>query len=99
MIPIILYRHPCDISFEDELEAMKRYFNCTNSRIDIRPGDLVIPRYSSLPYYEEQERDINKIGAKMINSYHQHEYIADMNNYYWDIEKIDYWCKWYRLIS
>jgi hypothetical protein len=88
MRPVILYRDPCDISFDQELETMRRYFYCTNSRVDIQKGDLVIPRYSSLPYYEEQERDINKAGAKLINSYRQHEYIADMNNYYWDIEDL-----------
>lgn len=85
MKPVILYRS-CDTDFDYELEKMERYFSCTNSRIDIKSGDLVIPRYSCLPYYEEQERDINKIGAKMINSCRQFEYIADMNNYYWDIE-------------
>lgn len=88
MRSVILYRHPCDISFDNELNVMQRYFYCTNSRMDIQFGDLVIPRYSSLPYYEEQERDINKVGAKMINSYRQHEYIADMNNYYWDIKDL-----------
>lgn len=86
MRPIILYR---DFDFEEhELKAASAHFECTNSRIDIRPDDLVIGRYSVLPFYREQERDITKLGAKLINTYAQHQYVADIREWYEDLENI-----------
>ena len=54
----------------------------------IKAGDLVIPRFSAIPFYKEQEYDVNSIGAKMINDINQHNYIVDMYNWYEDL--IDY---------
>lgn len=82
----VLYRAPSDISFENELTAIKKYFPCSNSRLDIQVGDLVIGRYSVLPFFKEQERDIEKIGATLINSFYQHNYVADLKNYYDDLK-------------
>ena len=69
---VILYRGK---EFEDEeLEAARAAgFFCTNSRMDIRPGDVCIPRYSALPFYEEQERDIHRVGALRLNTQRGHD--------------------------
>jgi len=88
--PIILYRNISGLRVFDsgELQAMQKHFRCTDSRIDISSGDLVIPRYSALPFYEELEKDINKSGARLINTFRQHRYVADLQNWYNDLQDI-----------
>lgn len=86
MRPVILYRGR-EFETEEKTAAEDAGFVCTNSRMDIRKNDLVIGRYSVLPFYSEQERDIRKAGARLINSLLQHQYIADLQNWYSDLEK------------
>jgi hypothetical protein len=83
---VILYRGN---EFEkEELEAASWFFTCTNRRPDIQKGDLVIGRYSLLPFYADQAKDIDYVGAKLINNYNQHRYIADLGNYVVDLERL-----------
>lgn len=83
MFPIILYS---GVEFErDELEFAQKYFKCTNRRPDIKSGMMVIGRYSLWPFYADQEKDIEYVGAKLINNYNQHRYIADLQNYVMDL--------------
>lgn len=82
----ILYRQ-YDEDFAIEFESAKKYFEITPSRMDINKGDLVIGRYSVLPFYEEQEYDLKKVGAKLINSYRQHRYVANIRNWYEDLKQ------------
>lgn len=86
MSNIILYRD--DSNWKYESESAKKYFKCIKSRMEIKSGDLVIPRYSALPFYKEQETDINYVGAKMINTYNQHLYVADLQNWVEDLKDI-----------
>ena len=79
----ILYRN--DVDWRQEEQAARKYFDCINSRMLINSGDLIIPRFSALPFYKEQEYDINYVGAKLINSYMEHLYIADLGNWIWDL--------------
>lgn len=73
---VVLYRGSL---FEpEELEAAKKSLFCTNSRLDIGKDDLVIGRYSVLPFYKEQEEDIIRLGGRLINTYYQHQWIADL---------------------
>jgi hypothetical protein len=82
----ILYR---GTEFEkDELSSALKYFKCTARRPDIQNGDLVIGRYSLWPFYAEQAKDIEYVGAKLINNYHQHRYIADLQNYVADLREL-----------
>jgi hypothetical protein len=37
------------------------------------------------PFYPDQEKDIEYVGAKLINTYSQHLYIADLGNYVADL--------------
>lgn len=83
--PVILYRQEGDLS-DEELLAMSEVFVCTDSRMDIRPGNLVVGRYSVLPYYREPERDVRKAGARLINSYQEHSYVADCRMWAEDLE-------------
>jgi hypothetical protein len=88
---IIYYRQNCD--WDQESESANKYFETTNSRMQIKAGDLVIPRFSALPFNKELEDDINYVGAKLINSNIQHRYIADLINWYDDLK--DYTPKTY----
>lgn len=85
MTPVLLFRS--DRSTEDELIAAKKYFPVVQQRALIPKGSLVIPRYSALPYYKELEQDVSIIGSKMVNSYEQHKYVANME-YIKDIEDL-----------
>lgn len=80
MDKVILFRKYREV--EEEYNMAQKYLPCYESRMDIKSGDLVIGRYSVLPYYKDLERDIKKIGAELINSYKQHRYVADISNWY-----------------
>jgi len=73
---------------EPEATAAGAYFQCIDSRVDVQRGDLVIGRYSVLPYYRELDADLKKLGASLINTYGQHRYIADMRNWLGDLEPL-----------
>lgn len=66
---------------KEEVNAASLYFPIIESRMDVEEGDLIIPRYSSLPYYDELERDVLKRGASLINTYSQHKWIANFEWY------------------
>lgn len=83
---IILYR---GLDFErEELSEAHQFFECTDRRPEIQKDDLVIGRYSLLPYYADQAKDIEYVGAKLINNYQQHRYIADLQNYVIDLREL-----------
>lgn len=83
MRAVILYRK--SLFSAEEKAAAQRHFECTDSRMDIRAGDLVVGRFSVLPFFDEQERDIKKAGARLINSFEQHSYIAGMRGWVQDL--------------
>jgi len=80
----ILYRGREFQEFEAP-DASDFFQDIIDSRMDIAKDDLVIGRYSVLPFYTELERDCKKVGAKLINSYNEHLYAADMQNWYEDL--------------
>ena len=80
---VILYRDLGDWKYEEQ--AAKDNFKVIKSRMDIEKGDLVIPRYSALPFYKELEGDVHSKGATLINSYKQHRYVADIGEWYPDL--------------
>jgi len=82
----ILYRHGYDWSLE--AEAAQKYFDCIDSRMKVESGDLIIPRFSALPFFKELEDDVCLSGARLINSRLEHEYIADLGQWYTDLEEI-----------
>jgi hypothetical protein len=85
MRPIILYRD--DVDWRQESSAASQYFETTKSRVLLKKDDIVIPRFSALPFYREQEHDASLIGARLINTYQQHLYCADLQNYYQDLQE------------
>jgi len=79
MNPIILFRDIND--YPGELEEAQKWFDVVTNRAKIPHNSLVIGRYSVLPFYKELEEDVLDLGSKLINSYMQHRYIADLGNY------------------
>jgi ATP-grasp domain, R2K clade family 3 len=70
---------------KDELNAARKEFDCVSLLSDIQPGDYVVPRYSLFPFPFDQEQEILNLGATLINSYEQHLYVADLQNYVPDL--------------
>lgn len=87
MKPVIYYRPGPDVS-QDEIEAMQANFRCVTSRMKVQPEELCIARYSALPFYKELEQDLLSVGARLINTYRQHRYVADLGNWVRDLEDI-----------
>ena len=84
MKPVILYRN--DVDWRQESRVVERYFHCIPTRMLAKPDQLVIARFSALPFYKELADDPDWNGAKLINSYSQHRYIADLWTWYQDLE-------------
>ena len=82
MKPVILFRN--DVDWRQEAEVAKKHFTCVDSRMLLK-DNLVIARFSALPFYKEQEKDLGYAGCQMINTYEQHRYIADLGNWYMDL--------------
>lgn len=83
----------------EELAVCKKYLDTVESVVQLRGSNLVIPRYSVLPYYKEVERDVKLQGAKLINTYRQHSYVADLMEWYRDFKEYtaQTWDLWYNL--
>ena len=69
----------------DEFKAAEQFFKVVKYRTSVQENDLVIPRYSALPFYEELAEDVGRMGGRLINSYRQHCYVADLRNWYYDL--------------
>lgn len=82
MKPIILFRDLPE--FRDEKKVMEKYFPVTDSRVGIK-DQLVVGRYSVLPFYRELEKDLRLQGSQLVNSPLEHSYIANFD-YYEDIK-------------
>ena len=83
--PVIYWRRSMD---KDEYEAACRYFTVVTRRTAVTAGSLVIPRYAALPYNDELCEDLAARGAVPINTYHQHCYVANLRNWYYDLGDI-----------
>lgn len=75
----VLFRK--DLDCEDEYDICSKHIKTYNFRSEIEPNSLVIARYSALPFYRELERELALKNSKLINSYQQHCFIADINNW------------------
>ena len=69
---------------------MNKYFRTIDQRTKVQTDDLVIGRLSVLPFYHDTEIDIQALGGTLINSYHQHLYVANIKNWYHDLEDLTF---------
>lgn len=84
MNPKILFRK--SFTDDDEFSVAKKYFDVIESRCLIKKDDLIICRYSFLPFADEMARDISLVGANLINTIDQHAYIANIFSWYNDLK-------------
>ena len=77
-----------DLDSEQEQAVAQHYCTVYNNRAAIPAGSLVLGRYSVLPFYKELEEDLQHNGSGLINSYAQHCWIADIQQWYYDFEDI-----------
>lgn len=82
--PAVYFRR--SMQEEEEFEECRRHFLTVEQRSLIPAGSLVIPRYSSLPFFLELEVDIKNMGSALINTYAHHQYCADIQNWYTDLQ-------------
>jgi hypothetical protein len=80
---MILFRK--SLAEENEFEACRKYNQTYEFRSEIPDNSLVIARYSALPYYQELEKELDLKNSRLVNSYAEHSYIADITQYYSDL--------------
>lgn len=79
MLPILLFR---DVLGDDEPEAARRAgFEVVLNRGRVPDGRDVLGRYSVLPYYRELEDDLVCRGSRLLQTFRQHRYVADLGNW------------------
>jgi len=82
--PIVLMR--ASLAEDEELQCARKYLPVVENRSKCPDNSLVIGRYSVLPYYRELEEDLKTRGSRLINTYNQHLYVADMQQWYGDLK-------------
>ena len=90
MRPTILYRRGVNPDEDDaEIQAAKDAgLRVIHQRTDVLEDEIVIARYSCLPFYLELERDIKNRGAYLVNSFRQHSFIADMREWCYVLDEL-----------
>lgn len=83
MTAVILFRRGVDSEDEEDYRAALEYFPSSlyQQRTDIPKDCTVIGRFSVLPFYLELERDLQRRNSRLVNSYRQHQFIADMREW------------------
>jgi hypothetical protein len=85
--PVILFRKGLDEEDEFRYASRAWTFPIYEYRSQIPSNSLVIGRYSCLPFYKELSEELELNGSKLVNSYAEHRYIADIRNWYEDIKE------------
>lgn len=75
----VLFRK--QLSTEEELDVCQRYFDTKEYRSHIDENQLVIGRYSVLPFYNELEVDLENKNSFLINNFNQHQWITNFDWY------------------
>ncbi len=80
MNPCILFRRE-DYLDDVEVESAREHLPVYFTRNEVPEGSIVIGRYSVLPFYHELEKDLNLRKSTLINTYRQHQFIADIREW------------------
>lgn len=78
MKPLLLVRNQYMSKYEHQFAS--KHFQVEESRMACK-NNLVVGRYSVLPFYEELDRDLRMVGSKLINDYDEHRWIATFDYY------------------
>jgi hypothetical protein len=81
------WHHNQELETKEEFEISQKYFHTVEFRTQVPDNSLVIGRYSVLPFFEELEKELVTKRCRLINSYQQHRYVADITRYYDDIKE------------
>jgi hypothetical protein len=86
----ILFRnswcHNGELETGEEFRTCQKYFPTFEFRSQLPESSLIVGRYSVLPFYEELEKELSLKNSRLVNSYTQHRYIADIVNWYEDLK-------------
>lgn len=84
----ILFRP--DEDTQDEYEVCQQVWGskALRFRSQVPSNSLVVARYSALPFYQELEQELALNGSRLINTYDQHRYIADLERWYADLQDV-----------
>lgn len=77
--PIILFRE--DPTTQSEVDIARKYFDVVTQRSKCPSNSLITGRYSVLPFYKELTVDLRENCSRLINSYSQHLYLADLGSW------------------
>lgn len=70
---------------KEELEVAAKHFPIINYRTQVEAGDLVVCRYSLLPFAQDLEVEVQSLGGRLINTHREHQYVADLQNWEEDL--------------
>jgi len=76
---VILFRK--DLATESEFNIAQQHFKVYQYRSELPSDSLVVGRYSVLPNYNELEIDLHNNNSSLINSYKQHQFVADITQW------------------
>jgi len=76
--PVILFRGGSE--FKAEQQICQKYFSTVEQRTSCH-NQLVVARYSALPFYKELENDLLNLGCQLVNTYREHSWIANFDYY------------------
>jgi ATP-grasp domain, R2K clade family 3 len=79
---VLYYRHGYEEMLQQEMSTLNKHFYVTDDLEQIEPGDLVLCRFSLLPFAQALEQEIRSKGATLVHDLAAHEFIADMRNWY-----------------
>lgn len=80
---------------QKELDAAKKVFGEENTGTlitEVPENRLVIPRFRAIPFGKELEKEIQNRESILVNSYRQHRNIADIFNWYPELEELTASC-------
>lgn len=77
---VILPRQCSEWRHEQDIAA--KHFPVISYRSAVEAGQIVIGRFSAIPFYREQEKEYQYLGAEMINSYNEHLFVANIKEWY-----------------
>lgn len=77
----ILFRRGINLEHEDEFRIAQQYFNVVELRSACPRDQIIIGRYSTLPYYDELYSDLQSVNSRLINSPREHRWIANFEYY------------------
>ena len=89
MKPLIVFRR--SVAEREEIASAQRAeLETADSLASARPDETVVGRYSVLPFYTEHARAVELLGGTLVNSVAQHEYVADLTQWYDDLQDMTF---------